>query len=97
MGLFLMEDVKPKEWIARYSGEPLTKAESDKRPHSHYRVQVRKNLFLDASDPKHFEGRYANDARNSKYKVNARFAADYTKNTCSVLKAMVFYKKSIDF
>ena len=35
------------------------------------------------SNPKHFEGRFINDARFSKHKVNARFAAGYTTNMCS--------------
>ena len=39
-------------------------------------VQVHKNLYLDAADEKHFEGRYINDARGSKFKTNARFAAN---------------------
>ena len=82
-GLFMMEDVKSGEWIARYSGDPLTCAENDERGHSHYRLQVHKNLFLDAANPKHFEGRFINDSRKTKYKVNARFAADYRTNTCS--------------
>ena len=33
---------------------------------------------------KYFEGRLINDARHSKDKVNARFAADYATNPCSV-------------
>ena len=72
-----------RERIARYSGDPLTKAECDRRHQSHYRMQVHKNLFLDAANPKHFEGRNINDARFSKYKVNARFSAGYTTNKCS--------------
>lgn len=71
------------DWIARYSGDPLTKEECDCRPHSHYRMQVHKNLFLDAANLKHFEGRFINDARRSKFKTNARFAANHTVNTCS--------------
>ena len=65
-------------------GERLTKAECDRRGRSQYRVQIHKNFFLDAADAKHFEGRYINDARNSKYKTNARFAAGYVTNKCSV-------------
>ena len=84
LGLYLMEDTKANEWIARYSGDPLTKVECDQRCHSQYIMQVHKNLFLDAADPIHFEGRFINDARNSKHKVNARFAAGYTTSTCSI-------------
>ena len=83
MGLYLMEDAEKGDWIARYSGDPLTKAECDNRPHSHYRMQVHKNLFLDAANAKHFEGRFINDARRSKFKTNARFAANYSVNICS--------------
>ena len=60
LGFYLMEAAKEKEWIARYSGESLTKIECDQRRHSHYRVQVHKNLYLDAENPCHFEGRYIN-------------------------------------
>ena len=83
MGLCLVEDAKKGEWISRYSGDPLTKAECERRHQSHYRMQVHKNLFLDTADVKHFEGRFINDARHSKFKTNARFAADYSKNVCS--------------
>ena len=84
MGLYLMEDAEKGDWIARYSGDPLTKEECDSRPHSHYRMQVHKNLFLDAANMKHFEGRFINDARRSKFKTNARFAANYTVDICSI-------------
>lgn len=83
MGLYLEEDAKAGDWIARYIGDPLTKAECDRRGSSHYRLQVHKNLYLDAADQRHFEGRYINDARNSRHKINARFAANYRTNTCS--------------
>ena len=84
MGLYLLEDAEKGECIARYSGDPLAKAECDQRKHSQYRMQVHRNLFLDAENQKHFEGRYINDARHSKYKVNARFAANYAINICSI-------------
>ena len=83
LGLYVLEDVKKDQWIARYSGTPLTKAESKQHGHSHYRLQVHSNLFLDAKDLKHFEGRYINDATRSKFKVNARFAANYITETDS--------------
>ena len=67
LGLFLLEDVDANEWIARYSGDPLTREECDERQRSQYRVQIHKNLFLDAADRKHFEGRYINDARGSRF------------------------------
>lgn len=82
MGLYLLESVKAGERIARYSGKVLTLAEHASSAHSQYRLQIHKNLFLDAQDACHFEGRYINDARNSRFKTNARFAANYTTNTC---------------
>ena len=75
LGLYLEEDVRAGEWIARYSGEPLTQEECENRPQSHYRLQIHRKLYLDAADKKHFKGRYINDAWKTKFKVNARFAA----------------------
>ena len=85
MGLYLMEDTKVGDWITRYttvvsSGDVMTKDECDRRKHSQYRMQVHQNLFLDTDNPKHFEGRFINDARGSRY---ARFATGYTTNICS--------------
>ena len=62
----------PSPW---YSGDVLTKTECDLGKDSNYKLQIHKNLYLDVADPKHFEGRYINDARHSQYKANARFAA----------------------
>ena len=84
MGLYLKESAKAGDWIARYSGDVITKEECDRRKHSNYRMQIHQNLFLDAANPKHFEGRFINDARGSRFKVNARFAAGYILNKCSV-------------
>ena len=83
MGLYLKEGAKAGDWIARYSGDVMTKEECARRKRSKYRMQIHKNLFLDAADPKHFEGRFINDARGSKFKVNARFAAGFVLNKCS--------------
>ena len=80
MGRYLMEDTKVGDWITRYSGDVMTKDEYDRRKHSQYRMQVHQNLFLDTVNPKHFEGRFINDARGSRY---ARFATGYTTNICS--------------
>ena len=82
-GLFILEDVKKGEPIARYSGEAISRAEREQRS-SHYIVEVHKNLYLDAADPKHFEGRHANDGKRSRLQVNARFAASYRTNICSI-------------
>ena len=48
MGLYLLESVKAGERIARYSGKVLTLAEHASSAHSQYRLQIHKNLFLDA-------------------------------------------------
>ena len=78
MGLYLMEEARKGTWIARYNGDPLTKKECDKRRRSQYKIQVHKNLFLDAENPCHFEGRFINDAKDSSaFKTNARFASNY--------------------
>ena len=54
-GLYLLEEAKKGEWIARYSGDVLSKAECDRHHQSHYRMQVHNNLFLDAEkQPKTF-------------------------------------------
>ena len=79
----MKEGAKAGDWIARYSGDVMNKEECDRRKHSNYRIQIHQNLFLDAANPQHFEGRYINDARGSKFKVNARFAAGYILNKCS--------------
>ena len=67
---------KADGFITRYSGEPLTREECANR-RGHYRLQVHKNLYLDAEDPCHFEGRYINDSKGSTFKTNARFASCY--------------------
>ena len=56
MHLHLMEEVKADTFIARYSGEKINKTECDKRS-GHYRVKVHDDLYLDAENCKHFEGR----------------------------------------
>ena len=82
LGLYILEDAEAGVYITRYSGTPRG-AEENKKSCGDYRVQVHKNLFLDAKDPNHFESRYINDSRGSKFEPNARFTADYKTNTCS--------------
>ena len=82
MGLYILEDAAAGECVARYSGDPLSAKENARRKGG-YRMQVHKNLFLDAADEKHFEARYINDCRGSRFKPNVRFAADYKTNVCS--------------
>ena len=82
-GLFIMEDVKNKTCVARYSGERIDLAENNKRKGHHYRIKISNDLFLDAEDPRHFEGRFINDGKRAGIKPNVRFAAGYRTNTCS--------------
>jgi len=82
LGLYILEDARAGDFVARYSGEPLSKAENDKR-RGHYRLQVHRNLYLDAEDPTHFEGRYINDSKGSVFRTNVRFAANYRTDICS--------------
>ena len=43
---------------------------------------VSNRRWTSRSHKRHFEGRYINDARKTKFKVNARFASNYKTNTC---------------
>ena len=83
LGLFLLEDVKKGAFVARYSGEAITHAENETRS-GHYRIKISSNLYLDAEQRHHFEGRYINDGKRAGRRINVRFAAGYRTNTCSV-------------
>ena len=83
LGLYLLENAKQGEFIARYSGEAIDRMENAARS-GHYRIQISKNLFLDAEKSHHFEGRYINDGKRAGCGANARFAAGYRTNICSV-------------
>ena len=72
MGLFVLEDVVKV-------GEPISREENTRR-RGHYRLQVHKNLYLDAEDSDHFEGRYINDTKGSDFSANVRFTANYRTN-----------------
>ena len=82
LGLYLLEDAAKGEFVARYSGEAIDKTENEART-SHYRIKISKNLYLDAEEKHHFEGRYINDGKRAGKIVNVRFAAGYRTNTCS--------------
>ena len=62
LGLFLLEDVKAGECVARYSGEVIDQSENETRT-GNYRIMISKNVYLDAELPHHFEGRYINDGK----------------------------------
>ena len=81
-GLFVLEDVKKGEFIARYSGEAIDKDECARRS-SNYRLKIHQNLYLDAESPAHFEGRHINDGQRSRKQCNVRFASDYNTNRCA--------------
>ena len=82
LGLFIMENAKKGEFVARYSGEVMNRAENEARS-SHYRIQISSNVYLDAEDSQHFEGRLINDGKRAGKGVNVRFSAGYRLNTCS--------------
>ena len=54
LGLYLLEDVKKGEFVARYSGEAIDSAENAARK-GHYRIKISNNLYLDAECSHHFE------------------------------------------
>ena len=83
LGLYILEDVKKGEFVARYSGEVIDRITNAAR-RGHYRIKISKNVYLDAEKLHHFEGRYINDGKRAKRGVNVRFAAGYQLNTCSV-------------
>ena len=82
LGLYLLEDAKKGECVARSSGEAITQAENATRK-GHYRIKICSNLYLDAERPHHFEGRFINDGKRAGKVVNVRFAAGYRTNQCS--------------
>ena len=83
LGLYILEDVKKDEFVARYSGEVIDRIVNAART-GHYRIQISKNVFLDAEKLHHFEGRFINDGKRAGRGVNVRFAAGYQLNTCSI-------------
>ena len=68
--------------MARYSGEAISRTENEART-GHYRIKISNNLYLDAENSHHFEGRYINDGVRAGKKANVRFAAGYKTNKCS--------------
>ena len=82
LGLYLLDDAKEGEFVARYSGEPINRTENATRS-GHYRIKISNNLYLDAEKSHHFEGRFINDGKRSGRGVNVRFAAGYRTNMCS--------------
>ena len=79
MGLYILESASKGEFIARYRGEAITQAECARRTGG-YRMRVHANLYLDAADEAHFEGRFINDGRRAHRRVNVRFATNYKTN-----------------
>lgn len=79
LGLFLLEPVKKGERIAVYSGEVLNRTQIVNND-SKYLLRISKNVFLDARDRQHCDGRYINCGRNTRMNINARFSASRTYN-----------------
>ena len=75
MGLYLLEDTKKGEFVARYSGDAIDKSTNEARKGN--------NLYLDAEQSHHFEGRYINEGVRAGKAANVRFAAGYNANMCS--------------
>ena len=82
-GLFLTEPAKDKEMIGRFSGKVLS-AEQASKSKSQYILRINKDLFLDAEEEGHLEGRKLNCARKAGRKANARFRSTFTVNYCKV-------------
>ena len=78
-GLFCMEHVEAGDVVARYSGQPLTQGQAEARD-SAYILKVSSKLYLDASEPDNWEGRYINDGPRSGREPNCIFAAAYNTN-----------------
>ena len=74
MGLFMLEEARAGDRVARYTGDDLT-ADEAAASESAYLFRVNKNLFLDAQDPQHENGRYINDGAIAGREVNAKFGA----------------------
>ena len=53
----MLEEARCGDVIARFSGDQLTAAEAAKRENREYQIEINKNLFLDANEPHHWEGR----------------------------------------
>ena len=83
MGLFLLEDAKKGDFVARYSGEVIDKL-TNEASKSNYRVKISNNMYLDAARAHHFEGRYINDGVRAGKAANVRLAAGYRTNECSI-------------
>ena len=77
----MAEHALPKDRVARYSGTPLTAAQS-RDVHSAYKVQVHGDLILDAQDESEFTGRYINDGPRAGRKPNARFGSRRATTKC---------------
>ena len=56
LGLYLLEPAKVGEFVTRYSGQAISRAENQVRT-GHYRIRISSNLYLDAEKSHHFEGR----------------------------------------
>ena len=81
-GLFLVEPAKDKQMVGRYSGKVLSASQA-KKSRSKYLLRINKNLFIDAEQEGHLEGRKLNCARKAGRKANVRFRSTLTVNYCA--------------
>ena len=80
LGLFTKKEYKIGETIGEYKGTLMTKDAFDRqRPESDYGLEVKKDLVIDAKNTQSSTMRYANDARGSKKKNNARFSTNFKR------------------
>ena len=47
-------------------------------------MKINKDLYLDAAEPHHWEGRAVNDDQRSGFTTNARFGSALVANVCPV-------------
>ena len=81
LGLFLLESSKDNEMVARYSGTVLS-AKQAAQSKSEYKLQVNKDLCIDAKQKGHLEARYIKDARKAGKEPNVRFGASLKARYC---------------
>ena len=81
LGLFAKEPMKKGEFVARFSGEPLTHSQNEKRD-SKYRLKIHNDLYLDGEGQHHLEGRYLNSSKGTAQRPNVRFGGGRRIHQC---------------
>ena len=73
--------MKKGEFVARFSGEPLTHSQNEKRD-SKYRLKIHNDLYLDGEGQHHLEGRYLNSSKGTAQRPNVRFGGGRRIHQC---------------